>query len=308
MIKDVDLSLRAGVVSALLGPNGSGKTTLIKIMLGLLTPDKGAVSLDGESIDRLGQGFCRQVGVVFEGVDNTYGFMNGWDNLYYLGSLSGCSRRTVRTRCLPYLDRLGLMDDLGKQSALWSLGMRQKLAVVAALTSMPRFLFLDEPTLGLDVEAKVQVMAFVRQLCAEEGTACLLTSHQSDVVETMADEIALLGDGRIVFGGSLPAFRETFGESSAIVQFVDSNLGRSAVANLMSGVDGFDQPLEERGLAVLAHPGDLPAIIEQLQRFGSLEAIELIKTHDDDLERLLQKQFHEPKLSSVAESGLGRAS
>jgi len=228
VLDGVDLDVAPGSVVCVLGRNGAGKTTLIRVLLGMLAPDSGVVELDGVQIDALGPGYYREVAAVLEGADNTYGFLTGWSNLEYLGAMSGLSRAEVRRRSAEYVDALGLGDHMPRRAGDFSLGMRQKLAVVAAVMTRPRVAFLDEPTLGLDVVAKDQVLGFVDGMARARGTAFVVTSHQSDVVAAIGDEIVVLDQGRVLFAGPARAFRQQFGAGESRFVLEDSPAGREA--------------------------------------------------------------------------------
>lgn len=192
----VSLNIDAGEVLAFLGPNGAGKTTSIKMIAGLLQPDAGWVKIAGCDPHRHPQAL-RMVGAVLEGNRNLYWRLTPEENLEYFGVLKGSSRRAAHRHGIHLLDRFGLMDKRRTPVAALSRGMQQKLAIAVALVHQPRLLLLDEPTLGLDVEASQNVKALVREL-ALEGCAILLTTHQLDVAEELSDRVAIIQKGQII--------------------------------------------------------------------------------------------------------------
>jgi len=228
VLAGVSLSLRPGRVTCLIGPNGAGKTTLVRILLRMLTPDEGHVIFRGQPLARWGTAYYKHVGAVLEAGDNTYGFMTGEENLAYLGALAGLSRTEVATRTAPYLTDMDLAGHLHRRAGDYSRGMRQKLAVIAAIMAEPQVLFLDEPTLGLDVHAKDQVLGMVRRLADQRGTACLVTSHQSDVVAGLADDIVVLDEGRVLFTGEAAGFKARFGTDESRFVVAASDEGKRA--------------------------------------------------------------------------------
>jgi ABC-type Na+ transport system ATPase subunit NatA len=149
----VSLAVPSGQVLGFLGPNGAGKTTTIKILAGLLSATEGRVRLNGFDVARNRSAATEQFGAVLEGSRNVYWTLSAWQNLMYFGRLKGMRAREVRARAGELLADLGLWDRRNEKVGGYSRGMQQKLAVAAALIADPRVVLLDEPTVGLDVEA-----------------------------------------------------------------------------------------------------------------------------------------------------------
>ncbi len=195
-VAGVGLRLDPGEVLAFLGPNGAGKTTTIKMIAGLIRPDSGTVRLDGRDPHR-DPWALRRLGAVLEGNRNVYWRLTPLENIEYFGVLRGLPAATARRRGRELLERFGLT---GKQNALTqqlSRGMQQKLAIAVSLVHEPALLLLDEPTLGLDVEAAETVKQMVRELAAA-GQAIVLTTHQLDVAQQLSGRVAIIREGRII--------------------------------------------------------------------------------------------------------------
>jgi ABC-2 type transport system ATP-binding protein len=197
-VHNLDLRIPAGQVFGLLGPNGAGKTTTIKMMLGLVTPDRGAVRLNGYDVARRRSAAMRQVGAVLEGSRNVYWTLSAWQNLLYFGRLKGLPTAAVRPRAEYLLRELGLWERRDEPVGGYSRGMQQKVAVAAALIADPPIVLLDEPTIGLDVEAARTVKDWIAGLARERGKTVVLTTHQLHVAEELCDRIAIIREGRIV--------------------------------------------------------------------------------------------------------------
>ena len=195
-VSDVSLTINAGEVLAFLGSNGAGKTTSIKMIAGLIRPDTGWVKIAGGDPHRNPQAL-RMVGAVLEGNRNLYWRLTPEENLEYFGVLRGSSRRIARQQGLKLLDRFDLLEKRRTPVQNLSRGMQQKLAIAVALVHQPKLLLLDEPTLGLDVEASQNVKALVREV-AEQGCAVLLTTHQLNVAEEISDRVAIIQQGKII--------------------------------------------------------------------------------------------------------------
>ncbi len=195
-VRSVSLSLVAGEVLAFLGPNGAGKTTTIKMIAGLIRPDAGQVRIAGIDPHRNPQAL-RMLGAVLEGNRNLYWRLTPEENIEYFGVLKGLSHREARRRGRVLLERFDLLAKRRTTVQALSRGMQQKLAIAVALIHQPKLLLLDEPTLGLDVEATQNVKALVKVIAAE-GCAILLTTHQLDIAEELSDRVAIIQKGEII--------------------------------------------------------------------------------------------------------------
>ncbi|CAN5749536.1 hypothetical protein BH23CYA1_BH23CYA1_19650 [soil metagenome] len=195
-VRGVSLTILPGQVLAFLGPNGAGKTTTIKMIAGLIRPDAGWVRIAGCDPHRQPQAL-RGVGAVLEGNRNLYWRLTPLENLEYFGVLRQVPRRAARDRGQALLKEFGLWDKRQVPVQKLSRGMQQKLAIAVALIHQPKLLLLDEPTLGLDVEAGETVKGLVRQVAAS-GCAVLLTTHQLNVAEELSDRVAVIRQGEIV--------------------------------------------------------------------------------------------------------------
>ena len=195
-VKDVSLTIATGEVLAFLGPNGAGKTTSIKMMAGLIEPDVGGVRIAGKNPHR-NSAALQNLGAVLEGNRNVYWRLTPQENLEYFGVLKGLSYQKARKSGMTLLERFALQHKRKTPVQQLSRGMQQKLAFAVALVHQPQLLLLDEPTLGLDVQATEDVKVLVRDVAAS-GCAILLTTHQLDIAEELADRIAIIQKGEII--------------------------------------------------------------------------------------------------------------
>jgi len=215
-LSGLSLTINTGEVLAFLGPNGAGKTTSIKMIAGLIRPDAGWVRIAGCDPHRNPQAL-RMLGAVLEGSRNLYWRLTPEENLEYFGVLRGISRTVARKQALRLLDQFGLMHKRETPVKSLSRGMQQKLAIAVALVHQPSLLLLDEPTLGLDVEASQNVKALVRQV-ASEGCAILLTTHQLDVAEEISDRVAIIQKGKMIAEESTEEIIRRFSGSTYMIK------------------------------------------------------------------------------------------
>lgn len=195
-VRDVSFAIAAQEVFAFLGPNGAGKTTTIKMIAGLILPDRGSVRIAGRD-PHCNPNALASLGAVLEGNRNIYWRLTPEENLEYFGALRGLSRRMARQRGRELLDRFELSHKRKTMVQNLSRGMQQKVAIAVSLIHEPQLLLLDEPTLGLDVEATQTVKRLVKEI-AQEGRAILLTTHQLDLAEELSDRVAIINKGTIV--------------------------------------------------------------------------------------------------------------
>ncbi len=217
-VRSVSLAIAPGEVLAFLGPNGAGKTTTIKMIAGLIRPDDGWVRIGGRDPHNDPEAL-RMLGAVLEGNRNLYWRLTPAENLEYFGMLKGLNRQIARQRSQELLKRFGL-DKRRTPVQTLSRGMQQKLALAVALVHQPRLLLLDEPTLGLDVEATEDVKALVREI-AQEGQAILLTTHQLQVAEALSDRVAIIHRGAIAAEAPTQALIQQFSTGAYRIEMVN---------------------------------------------------------------------------------------
>src|SRR4051812_15598285 len=194
----IDLDVAPGQIHGLVGPNGAGKTTLLGLLLGLATADSGHLEILGTPVGR-----------ALAAPDGVAGFVDG-PGLYpsltarqNLAALAGLRGRGARTAGIDdVLDQVGLTDVADDRTHGFSLGMRQRLGLAAALLTRPRLLVLDEPANGLDPAGKRHIHGVLNRLAAD-GTSVVLSSHRMDDLEALCSEVTILATGRVVFSGPL---------------------------------------------------------------------------------------------------------
>ncbi|OIJ66820.1 ABC transporter ATP-binding protein [Streptomyces mangrovisoli] len=201
-VDGLDLTVPAGSVFGFLGPNGSGKTTTIRMLMGLIEPTSGTARVLGRPMPRSAPTVLPQVGALIEG-PALYGFLNGRDNLLrYDAADPTADPRTRAARVAAALDRVGLTAAAGKRAKAYSLGMKQRLGLAAALLRPRRLLVLDEPTNGLDPQGMREIRSLVREL-ASDGTTVFLSSHLLDEIEQVCTHAAVMARGRLVTQGTV---------------------------------------------------------------------------------------------------------
>ncbi|MEV6959004.1 ABC transporter ATP-binding protein [Streptomyces sp. NPDC051207] len=199
-VDGLDLTVPAGSVFGFLGPNGSGKTTTIRMLMGLVEPTSGTARVLGKPMPRAARSVLPHVGALIEG-PALYGFLSGHDNLIrYDAADPTADPRIRRARVAAALERVGLAAAAGKKAKAYSLGMKQRLGLAAALLRPRRLLVLDEPTNGLDPQGMREIRTLVREL-ASDGTTVFLSSHLLDEIEQVCTHAAVMAQGRLLTQG-----------------------------------------------------------------------------------------------------------
>ncbi len=204
-VDGVSFTIERGAIVGLLGPNGAGKTTLIKSILGMVLPDEGGVRIGGVDARASPRRAYTSVDAMLEGARNDYWRLTVRENLRYFAAVSGVDPDSVADRHERLLDRLELSEKADVPVRDLSRGMKQKVSLASVLAGGADVVFLDEPTLGLDVESSRTLQRELRRLVAEEELTVVLSSHDMDVVERVCDRVVIMTDGRIVADDSVDA-------------------------------------------------------------------------------------------------------
>jgi len=215
VLKGVDLQVEKGCIFALLGSNGAGKTTMIKILTTLLQADGGTAIVNGFDVATRPDAVRQSISLTgqFAAVD---GILTGRENLIMIARL-----RHIKNPLLvadELLQRFGLTEAADRQVAAYSGGMRRRLDIAMSLVGRPQLIFLDEPTTGLDPEARLEVWKTVKEL-AKNGATVFLTTQYLDEAEQLADRIAILHEGIIIANGTLAELKKLF--PPAKVEYVE---------------------------------------------------------------------------------------
>lgn len=197
-VENFSIEVERGEVVGLLGPNGAGKTTVIKSMLGLVLPTAGTVEIAGVNAGENPRDVYRHVGAMLEGARNVYWRLTVRENLDFFAALGGHRVAEDPNRHTRLLEQLGLVEEADVAVRNLSRGQKQKASLACSLARDTDVVFLDEPTLGLDVEASIQLQRELRRLAEEESVTILLSSHDMDVVETVCDRVVILSDGSAI--------------------------------------------------------------------------------------------------------------
>ncbi|MBV8596905.1 MAG: ATP-binding cassette domain-containing protein [Candidatus Eremiobacteraeota bacterium] len=220
-VREVSFELQAGELVGYIGPNGAGKSTTIKMLTGILVPTSGSCTVNGivPWIDRTQNG--RQIGVVFGQRTQLYWDLPLRESYELLRAIYGIPADRYRHNLREFSDLLGLDEFLQTPVRQLSLGQRMRGDFAAALLHEPRVVFLDEPTIGLDVVAKESIRGFIARTNRDRGTTFILTTHDLNDVEKLCERIIIIDHGQKLYDGSIEAIKRRYGQDRRLTAEID---------------------------------------------------------------------------------------
>jgi ABC-2 type transport system ATP-binding protein len=227
----LSLRVRTGEVFGLLGPNGAGKSTAVKILTTLSRADGGTASVAGHDVRRDAERVRHAIGLVPQR-PSAAPLMTGRESVELAGRIHGQSRREAARRAGELLDRFGLADAADRLTKTYSGGMARKLDVAIGLVNRPAVLFLDEPTTGLDPEARTEMWAEIGRMAGEERMTVLVTTHYLEEADHLADRLAIVDHGRVVVEGSPEDLKSRLQGDGVVVELTDLTAGPVALQRL----------------------------------------------------------------------------
>jgi ABC-2 type transport system ATP-binding protein len=266
----LSLSITAGEVFGLLGPNGAGKSTTIRILTTLSRPTSGTATVAGIDVLKRPDAVRRAIGVVTQ-LASTDAVATGRENLLLAGRIHGMRGAAVKARADELLERFSLTEAAGRFVRTYSGGMRRKLDVALGLMHRPQVLFLDEPTTGLDPQARAEMWAEIARLARDERLTILLTTHYLDEADQLANRLAIVDRGRVVIEGTPEDLKSELRGDAVVAELnptADLTVARSAIERLG---DTRDIVVEGRAVRARVEHGAsaVPAVLAALEGAGT---------------------------------------
>jgi ABC-2 type transport system ATP-binding protein len=291
----VSLAVEAGTIFGLLGPNGAGKSTTVRVLSTLSRPDSGRALVGGIDVLADPVGVRQAIGLVGQkhGADPE---ATGRENLVLQGEFYGLTGRELKQRVSHSLERFGLDDAADRQVKTYSGGMQRRLEIAMGLLHRPQVLFLDEPTTGLDPEARVQMWREIERLAAEEQMTLLLTTHYLEEADRLASMLAIIDRGTVVARGTPNELKSELHGDAIQVELADAGDSRASVA--LRRVAGLGEVrVDGRVIRARAHNGGaaIPAVLAALDAQGvTAKAVTLARPSLDDVYlRHAGRAFHQ---------------
>jgi ABC-2 type transport system ATP-binding protein len=290
-VKDLDLVIPAGCIFGLLGPNGAGKTTTIKMICGLVRPTAGRISVNSVDVEQKRSSAMLEIGAVLEGTRNIHWTLSAWDNVIYFGHLKGMWGKKLSNRAEQLLKEMELWDRRNDLVRIFSRGMQQRVAVACALIADPPIILLDEPTLGLDVQAARTVKQLIIRLAKDFHKTIILTTHQLDMAQAVCDRVAIIIKGQIITNQPLAELLDVFQQEhyqikvggklpSELAQafedlFIEEKDGDTLISGAIFGQQSLYQLIER------LHTFDLPLLsVNRVEPNLEEIFIHFVDTHD----------------------------
>ena len=266
-VRGVSFSVKKGEVFGFLGPNGAGKTTTIRMIVGLIKPDKGKALIMGYDVQKDPIKARSLIGVVPEEA-NPYPDLSAWDNLYLVGMLYGLSKKEVRKKGEELFRFLELEKAGNRKVRGFSKGMKQKLLISMGLISRPKVLFLDEPTSGLDVFSTRKIHQLIFKL-KKEGVAVFITTHNVEEAGEICDRVAIINRGKIVTIGSPDELKIRAGGYT----YLSISFDRPIKKDLKNVIKDYEFTLNGSELLIVCK--DPEEIIERLVDYARINSIKI---------------------------------
>jgi ABC-2 type transport system ATP-binding protein len=266
----VSFAVRAGEVFGLLGPNGAGKSTTVRTLATLTRPDSGRALVAGEDVARHPNRVRRAIGYVAQdsGIDWE---ATGRENLLLQGRIHGMAGAELHKRVDELLELVGLLDAADRQARNYSGGMKRRLDIATGLVHRPQVLFLDEPTTGLDPEARVAMWTEVERLAEQENLTILLTTHYLEEADRLAERVAIVSRGKIVVEGTPEGLKAGLRGELVTVELAEADGRAHEAVQIVHLVDGATEVAAEGQLVRARVPNGaqaIPVILSALEDGG----------------------------------------
>ena len=250
-VDGISFEVREGEIYGLLGPNGAGKTTTLSVLAGLLEPDEGRVLFQGVDLATSPLEVKRQLGVVPQEVA-LYPELTGRENLRFWAGMYGLSGAPLTDAIDRVLDQVGLTGKADVQVKKYSGGMKRRLNLSLGLVHGPRVVLMDEPTAGIDPQARINILDVVRQITAA-GTTVLYTTHYLEEAESLCNRIGIMDHGKILAEGTLEQLKRMLGEGEVVT--VRGEFAGEAARRIVDGKDSIKIISADDGQLVLSAVG-----------------------------------------------------
>lgn len=279
-VNNVNLNIESGQIIGLVGANGAGKTTLLKMLSGLITPSSGEARVLGyEPWKREGE-FLRRISILLGQKNQLWWDLSPLDSYSLLARIYDLDADNARKRVRDLAEMLRCDHVLETQLRRLSLGERMKMEIIGALLHEPEILFLDEPTIGLDIVAQSTIREFLSAYVKEKSPTIILTSHYMDDIARLADRLLLISTGNIVYDGTVEAFVNKAEQSQVLTFRFTDDLEKDAVVG-----NGLKLTRQQRDYSFKVDAKQLPSILGEIARLGNLQDLKIQESDFEDVIR-----------------------
>jgi ABC-2 type transport system ATP-binding protein len=290
-VKDISFQIPKGEICGYIGENGAGKSTTIKMLTGILVPTSGEIRVNGFVPYKDRETFVSGIGVVFGQRSQLWWDIGVIESFQLLKKVYRVSEKDFKERLDELVQRLQLQELLASPVRKLSLGQRMRCELAASLLHNPSILFLDEPTIGLDIMVKTEIREFLKSLNRRYETTILLTTHDLQDIEALCSRVIMLDDGRIIYDGSLEELKAKWGKGKEVFLQFEQAVTLSRLQELTAGLEVAWQ-LENELTAKVFIPQNRANVSEVLSRVVGvldIQDIKIVETQTDDVVREIYK-------------------
>jgi ABC-2 type transport system ATP-binding protein len=290
-VKDISFQIPQGEICGYIGENGAGKSTTIKMLTGILVPTSGDIRVNGYVPYKDREAFVKEIGVVFGQRSQLWWDIGVIESFRLLKKVYRVSEADYKQRLDELVQRLQLADLLNRPVRKLSLGQRMRCELAASLLHNPKILFLDEPTIGLDIVVKTEIREFLKSMNRRYETTILLTTHDLQDIEALCSRVIMLDDGRIIYDGGLEELKSTWGKGKEVILQFTEAVTLERLEALTLGLE-VDWSIENDLTAKVWIPQQKANVSEVLSRVVgvmSIEDIKILETNTDDIVREIYK-------------------
>ncbi|SEP02520.1 ATP-binding cassette domain-containing protein [Paenibacillus sp. OV219] len=307
-VKDISFQIPKGEICGYIGENGAGKSTTIKMLTGILVPTSGHLQVNGYVPYKEREKFVRGIGVVFGQRSQLWWDIGVIESFQLLRKVYRVPEAEFRGRLDELVERLQLGDLLNRPVRKLSLGQRMRCELVASLLHNPSILFLDEPTIGLDIVVKTEIREFLKKINREHGTTILLTTHDLQDIEALCSRVIMLDDGRIIYDGSLDELKARWSKGREL-QFQFGELPPLEVLKqLTDGLNGVTWTVDNELTATMWLPHEVNVSDALARVVGSRADIRDIKIMETNTDDIVREIYQSGSASSEAADKLSQSS
>lgn len=293
-VNDISFTVKRGEMVGYIGENGAGKSTSIKMLTGILTPTSGIVRVNGMDPHKEREQFVRSIGVVFGQRSQLWWDIAVQESFRLLKKVYNVPDEVYHTHMNHVIESLDIGPLLDKPVRKLSLGQRMRCELAAALLHNPPLLFLDEPTIGLDVLVKLKIREFLKEMNAKYNTTVLLTTHDLSDIEALCERVVMLDEGKIIYDGQLDSLRSNWGEGKQIeFQFADAGVTKEELEPLLAQLDGAWTQGDRQNVWIANVLNEEQVISEVIGRVVAAHKITDLKVHEISIEDIIRNIYEE---------------
>lgn len=289
-VKDISFSIPQGEICGYIGENGAGKSTTIKMLTGILVPTSGQIRVNGYIPHKEREKFVKGIGVVFGQRSQLWWDIGVIESFQLLRKVYQVPEQDFKIRLNELVERLELSELLSRPVRKLSLGQRMRCELAASLLHNPSILFLDEPTIGLDIVVKTEIREFLKDMNRKFDTTILLTTHDLQDIEALCSRVIMLDDGNIIYDGGLDELKARWGGGKEVVFEFATPVTLQQVESLTAGMDvSWKLDHERMASAFVPQAVNISEMLSQVVGSLAIVDVRIVETNTDDIVREIYK-------------------